>query len=248
MNRVKVMGIVNVTPDSFSDGGKYFKSSEACRRAENMIEEGADILDIGGESTRPGAEPVEWSEEWSRIKDVVLNLVGSGVPLSVDTYHPQTAQRAVDSGVKIINCVKKEPLEQMLGILRKNKDVLLISDASYWGISPFVSVDTRRIDALYEFKGRIWLDPMIGFSTTREEDLSLIRHLPHIAKHAPTIVGASRKRIVKKLTGQKVTGKNLGGNLAIAAWCALNGASAVRVHDVEETVQMLKVIGAIETV
>ena len=118
MNRIKVMGIVNVTPDSFSDGGKYFKSSEACRRAENMIEEGADILDIGGESTRPGAEPVEWSEEWSRIKDVVLNLVDSGVPLSVDTYHPQTAQRAVEAGVKIINCVKKEPLLLNRGSLK----------------------------------------------------------------------------------------------------------------------------------
>lgn len=245
MNDVKVMGIVNVTPDSFSDAGKYFRPSEALRRAGNMIEEGADIIDIGGESTRPGAEAVEWTEEWRRIEEVVKALAEGPVRVSVDTYHPETAVRAVDAGAKIVNCVKRGSVPAMLKILDSYDDVSLVADAAYWGLSPFQEEDPFLLDALAAYAGRVWLDPMIGFSTTREEDLALIRHVPRLTAHAPVLVGASRKRIVKKLTGEKLTGKNLGGNLGIAAWCAVNGASAVRVHDVAETVQMLKVIGCI---
>ena len=283
----RVMGIVNVTPDSFSDGGKYFRPEEAVRRALNLIDEGADIIDIGAESTRPGSVPISWEEEWSRLEPVLKGLsprcpsrrkglspqsvsvqsdlddranllqkdnsaknkdkisvitggsvptseVSEGsVPISVDTYHPETARLAVESGASIINCVYPEPVEEMLEILRENPNVELVMPVSAFGM------------AGEDLLSRIYIDPMIGFGTTREEDLELLRSVPELAKKARVLVGASRKRLVKKLTGEKVTGKNLGGNLGIAVWAAMNGASVVRVHDVRETFQALKVIGAI---
>ena len=283
----RVMGIVNVTPDSFSDGGKYFRPEEAVRRALNLIDEGADIIDIGAESTRPGSVPISWEEEWSRLEPVLKGLsprypprrkglspqsvsvqsdlddranllqkdnsaknkdkfsvitegsvptseVSEGsVPISVDTYHPETARLAVESGASIINCVYPEPIGEMLEILRENPNVELVMPVSAFGM------------AGEDLLSRIYIDPMIGFGTTREEDLELLRSVPELAKKARVLVGASRKRLVKKLTGEKVTGKNLGGNLGIAVWAAMNGATVVRVHDVRETFQALKVIGAI---
>ena len=117
----KVMGIVNVTPDSFSDGGQFFKPEEAIRRAKNLIAEGADIIDLGGESTRPGATPISWDEEWSRLEPVLCGL-SSLIPLpssliSVDTYHPETAVKAIVAGAHIINCVYAEPIPEMLKLL-----------------------------------------------------------------------------------------------------------------------------------
>ena len=288
----RVMGIVNVTPDSFSDGGKYFRPEEAVRRTLNLIDEGADIIDIGAESTRPGSVPISWEEEWSRLEPVLKGLspwcpsrrkglspqsvsvqsdhddkadllqkdnsaknkdkisvitegsvpispVSEGsVPISVDTYHPETARLAVESGASIINCVYPEPIGEMLEILRENPNVELVMPASAWEMR-----DERW--GMGDLASRIYIDPMIGFGTTREEDLELLRSVPELAKKARVLVGASRKRLVKKLTGEKVTGKNLGGNLGIAVWAAMNGASVVRVHDVRETFQALKVIGAI---
>ena len=237
-----VMGIVNVTPDSFSDGGKYCRPEEAVRRVKNLISEGADMIDIGAESTRPGSVPISWEEEWSRLEPVLQGLspresigFAGSVPISVDTYHPETARLAVTYGARIINCVYPEPIEEMSGILTENPQIELVVPASAWGLSP-------RLQGL---SPRIYIDPMIGFGTTREEDLELLRSVPELAKKARVLVGASRKRLVKKLTGEKVTGKNLGGNLGIAVWAAMNGASAVRVHDVRETVQALRVIGTI---
>jgi dihydropteroate synthase len=267
----RVMGIVNVTPDSFSHGGKYFRPEEAVRRALNLIDDGADIIDIGAESTRPGSVPISWEEEWSRLepvlkglsprsapvqadangresslqkenstskKDKVSVITEGSVPISVDTYHPETARLAVEAGASIINCVYPEPIGEMLEILRENPNVELVMPASAWGMR-----DERWEKG--DLASRIYIDPMIGFGTTREEDLELLRSVPELAKKARVLVGASRKRLVKKLTGEKVTGKNLGGNLGIAVWAAMNGASVVRVHDVRETFQALKVIGAI---
>ena len=145
---------------------------------------------------------------------------------------------AVESGASIINCVYPEPVEEMLEILRENPNVELVMPASAWGMG-----DERW--EMGDLASRIYIDPMIGFGTTREEDLELLRSVPELAKKARVLVGASRKRLVKKLTGEKVTGKNLGGNLGIAVWAAMNGATVVRVHDVRETFQALKVIGAI---
>ena len=232
--KCKVMGIVNVTPDSFSDGGRYFRPEEAIRRVRNIVAEGADIIDLGGESTRPGATPLGWEEEWRRLEPVISAVAGGTVPVSVDTYHPETAERAVALGARIINCVFAEPVPAMFDICAKSGAELVIPATSL-GTVPGEGGTVP-----------IYLDPMIGFGTTREEDLALLQAVPELAKKGRVLVGASRKRIVKKLTGEKVTGKNVGGNLAIAIWCAQHGASVVRVHDVRETVQALRVMEALE--
>lgn len=240
----KVMGIVNVTPDSFSDGGKFNTPEEAIRRAKNLVEEGADIIDIGGESTRPGATPISWEEEWARIQPVLRGLsplVAGAVPISVDTYHPETAERAVRLGATIINCVYAESIPDMLGILERNPDVELVVPSSV-----LVSQLQTSNFKLQAFFSRLYLDPMIGFGTTREEDLEILQTIPELAKKGRVLIGASRKRIVKRLTGEKVPGKDLAGNLTIALWAAMNGASVVRVHDVRETVQALKVLAALK--
>ena len=231
---VKVMGIVNVTPDSFSDGGQFYRPDQAIARAMNMVEDGADIIDLGGESTRPGATPLGWEEEWTRLSPVIRSLAKKiSVPLSVDTYHPETAERAVAEGVAIVNCVYPEPISRMAEICASSGATLVMPAQCHETLSEKLS----GLD--------FYLDPMIGFGTTREEDVELLRSVPSLAKKGPVLVGASRKRIVKKVTGEKVTGKNLGGNLGIAIWCALNGASAIRVHDVKETVQALRVVSVL---
>ena len=244
----QVMGIVNVTPDSFSDGGQYFSPEEAIRRARNLIGEGAAIIDFGAESTRPGATPLAWAEEWARLEPVLEGFFSGSAgrrpqraantpppAVSIDTYHPETARRSIGLGATILNCVYAEPIPAMLALLREFPQTELVMPSRCW--------DQVADDAA--LRSRIYLDPMIGFGTTREEDLALLRAIPDLAKKGRVLVGASRKRIVKKLTGEKVTGKNLGGNLGIAVWCALNGAAVVRVHDVRETVQAIKVMETI---
>ena len=233
----KVMGIVNVTPDSVSDGGQFFRPEEAIRRAKNLIADGADIIDLGGESTRPGATPIGWEEEWVRIEPVLAGLMSSvsrlkSFKISVDTYHPETAERAIRAGADIINCVYPEPVAEMLKLLEGNEVELVVP----YRIG---DEDFRRETEDARIAGRLYLDPMIGFGTTREEDIELLRSVPELAKRGRVLIGASRKRIVKKLVGEK---KSIGGNVAIAVWAAMNGASVVRVHDVKETVQALKVI------
>ena len=236
----QIMGIVNVTPDSFSDGGKYFSPEEAVRRAHNLLREGADMIDFGAESTRPGATPLSWEQEWSRLEPVLERFFASPVRgpqpiVSIDTYHPETARRAIGMGAAIANCVYPEPVPDMIALVREFPQAQLVMPAKCRSL----------VDGDPELMSRIYLDPMIGFGTTREEDLELLRSVPELAKKARVLIGASRKRIVKKLTGEKVTGKNLGGNLGIAVWCAMHGASAVRVHDVRETYQAIKVVGTI---
>ena len=250
----KVMGIVNVTPDSFSDGGQFFKPEEAIRRAMNLIADGADIIDLGGESTRPGATPIGWEEEWARIEPVLADLAGARRPrpmdgdglgerasrplISVDTYHPETAERAIKAGANIINCVYAEPIPEMTRVIHDAaRDVELVVPYRLGG------EDFRLETEDASLVGRLYLDPMIGFGTTREEDIELLRSIPDLAKRGRVLIGASRKRIVKKLVGEKsAVGKNIGGNVAIAVWAAMQGASVVRVHDVKETVQALRVM------
>ena len=242
----KVMGIINVTPDSFSDGGKFNTPEEAIRRAKNLIEEGAAIIDIGGESTRPGATPISWEEEWARIEPVLKGLNSRlstfDFQLSVDTYHPETAERAVRLGATIVNCVYAEPIPEMCRIIAAAAPETEL-------VLPAKVVDSQLAtlkSQLASLSSRLYLDPMIGFGTTREEDLEILRTIPELAKKGRVLIGASRKRIVKRLTGEKVPGKDLAGNLTIALWAAMNGADVVRVHDVREAVQALKVLAALK--
>lgn len=230
----RVMAVVNVTPDSFSDGGMYNKPEEAVRRVKNAFAEGAAVVDLGGESTRPGATPLSWEEEWSRLEPVFKALGSDVGPLSVDTYHPETAERAVAAGAAIVNCVYPEPAAAMRLLAEKTGCGLIL---------PVAGTDLATC-APQDGKVRTLVDPEIGFGTTREEDLARLGDLPRLAARAAVCVGVSRKRIIKRLTGERVTGKNLGGCVGAAVWCALKGASVVRVHDVVETVQALAVVRA----
>ena len=223
--RCRVMGILNATPDSFSDGGRFADPAAAIRRAAAMVADGADIIDVGGESTRPGSTPLSWEEEWRRVEPVLRGLspiVAGSVPISIDTYHPETAERAVALGATIVNCVYPEPILDMLQICAKNGAELVIPSKSLGSVP-------------------IYLDPMIGFGTTREEDLALLRSVPELAKKGRVLVGASRKRIVRTLARETSTASLLGGDIAIALWGMENGASIVRVHDVKEVAQALRV-------
>ena len=242
LNRTRVMAIVNVTPDSFSDGGRYFKPEEAAARAHNCLDEGADIIDLGGESTRPGATPLVWQDEWKRLEPVldILAKDRRKYPISIDTYHPETAEKALEAGAAIINCVYSEPVPEMAALARKTGCGLVI---------PF-RPDQRTenladLENLGNLENQVLIDPMIGFDTTREEDMALMGSIRRMAQIAPVLVGVSRKRLIKRLTGEKCRGKNLGGSVGAAVWCAMAGASVVRVHDVRETVQALAVANAL---
>ncbi|MGN0845985.1 MAG: dihydropteroate synthase [Kiritimatiellia bacterium] len=247
LSRTLVMGIVNVTPDSFSDGGLYYKPGEAVARARNCVNEGADVIDLGGESTRPGANPISWQLEWSRLEPVMRILARElpQTPLSVDTYHPETAARALDLGAAIVNCVYPDPVPQMLALAVRTGCGLVVPCRT--------EADFARIRAQFQEASpdapapmdQLLIDPEIGFGTTREEDLALLGSLRRLAALAPVCVGVSRKRLIKKLTGGKTTGKNLGGCVGAALWCAMCGAAVVRVHDVLETRQALDVAGAL---
>ena len=227
----RVMGIINVTPDSFSDGGLFLSPEAAIRRGLEMSAAGAAFLDIGGESTRPGAVPIDWEEEWRRIRPVVEGLREAPCVLSVDTYHPETAERAVAAGANLINCVYPESVPAMLEILRRSpEDVELVVPASCLGKVVFASD-----------LGRVYLDPMVGFGTTRDDDLALLASVSALAEKGRVLVGASRKRIVRTLAGESGTDTLLGGDIAVALWAAANGASVVRVHDVREVAQALRV-------
>lgn len=238
LSRTRVMGIVNVTPDSFSDGGLYYKPGEAVARARNCVLEGADIVDLGGESTRPDAHPISWQLEWSRVEPVLRILARElpKTPISIDTYHPETAERALGLGAAIVNCVHADAVPAMLRLAQQTRCGLIVpcrseTDFAALGVAPLVSPDATQV----------LIDPEIGFGTTREEDLALLGALRRLARTAPVCVGVSRKRLVKKLTGERMTGKNLGGSVGAAVWCAMSGASVVRVHDVKETRQAIDV-------
>jgi len=241
LSRTRVMGVVNVTPDSFSDGGRYYAPEEAVRRVRNCVAEGADLVDLGGESTRPGATPLAWEDEWRRLEPVLAALSNLTVPISIDTYHPETAARALEAGASVINCVYRDAIPAMLALSATTSCGLILPCRSAAEFDAFLCPSPKTQDQDPSPKTNLLIDPEIGFGTTREEDLALLGGLRRLAEIAPVCVGVSRKRLVKKLTGEKETGKNLGGNLGAAVWCAMCGASVVRVHDVKETRQALDV-------
>jgi dihydropteroate synthase len=252
-----VMGILNVTPDSFSDGG--LSDAAAAPRALAMLEAGADIIDVGGESTRPGAAPVDERAEIARIVPVIAALrAASDAPISVDTMKPVVAHAAMSAGASIWNDVaalrapgaletaaalgRPVVLMHMLGEPRTMQD-----DPRYEDVVAEVIAFLRERVAAAEAVGitDIWVDPGIGFGKTLEHNLALLDAVERIAAETgrPVLIGASRKRFIQGLDPRaKDAGRDrLGGSVAAALIAAQNGAAAVRVHDVAETVQALKV-------
>ena len=244
------MGIVNVTPDSFSDGVRCLRTEAAVSRARVLAREGADMLDLGAESTRPGATPISWQAEWARLEPVLRILAREQptMPISIDTYHPETAERALCGGATILNCVYAKSVPAMIELAQKTRCGLvlpasiLLDDRQPIANTPPPSPLHSSLSTLHS---QLVIDPMIGFGTTREEDVALLGGIRRLAQKAPVLVGVSRKRVIGALTGAEDPMDRLGGSVGAAVWCAMNGASVLRVHDVKETRQALQVAEAL---
>jgi len=257
----RVMGIVNVTPDSFSDGGRHDDRRAAVAHCERLVAEGADILDIGGESTRPGAPRVDAEEEWTRIAPVLAAAVTLGVPVSVDTYKPEVMRRALDAGADIINDVQALQLPGALAAVAvSGAGVCLMhmrgEPASMMDLAAYGDVVTevgdflaRRAAAVLDVgvaRDCIALDPGYGFAKTAEHNLRLLAGQQRLTELGyPLLVGWSRKRTLGDITGRPVD-QRLPASLAAALRAVSAGASVIRVHDVAATVDALKVWVAVD--
>jgi dihydropteroate synthase len=229
--KTAVMGILNMTPDSFSDGGDCFDIQSAVDHALFMKRSGADIIDVGGESTRPGAAEIDCETEWNRIGDAVSLLANKyNLKVSVDTRHPETAERALKAGAKIINCVESSKALQMCNI---------VNTFGYYSVEiilPIESIETLEENGWPIAAERIYFDPMIGFgSETPNDDIKKLLHAVEVAKKYRVLVGVSRKRFIRFLSGVDSPKDTKKANVEAALWCARNGIQAVRVHDVRET-------------
>jgi dihydropteroate synthase len=262
LNRPHVMGIVNVTPDSFSDGGKYTSTNLAVGHALMLIAEGADILDIGGESTRPGAAIVGLDEELERVIPVIEVLKKTcNIPISIDTYKPEVMRQAIAAGADIVNDVRALQEPNALAIVaQSNVGVCLMH---MQGTPQTMQLEPHYVDVVGEVKqflmdrmdvaiasgiskNRILLDPGFGFGKTRAHNIALIQHLEQLnAVGQPLLVGLSRKSVLGAIAGGD-EGQRLYASVAASVISAMKGAKVLRVHDVKATVDALKVVTAIQ--
>jgi dihydropteroate synthase len=262
--RTYVMGVVNVTPDSFSDGGRHLEPAAAVRHATALVEAGADLLDIGGESTRPGAAVVPVEEELDRVLPVIETLANvSDAPLSVDTRKAEVARAALQAGAVLVNDVSGLRHDPALAkVVAEHGAALAVMHIQ--GTPETMQVDPRYDDVVAEVieglaasidrataagvaRERIWVDPGIGFGKTVGHNLVLLRHLAELrVLGAPILLGTSRKRFLGALAGGRPPERRLAGTLgSVAAVAALHGADVVRVHDVAEVKDALAVADAI---
>jgi dihydropteroate synthase len=256
----QVMGVLNVTPDSFSDGGRHLDPAVAVERALAMVAEGAAIVDVGGESTRPGAEAVDVEEEIRRVVPVIEALAPRiGVPISVDTSKPAVIRAATRAGARLVNDVRGLRLPGALEAAAESGAAVCLMHMQ--GEPGRMQLDPRYVDVVAEVREflaarlaacraagipreRICVDPGIGFGKSPAHNLALLRHLGELAEPGiPVLVGVSRKSLVGMITGRP-TGERLAGSVAFAALAVAGGASIVRAHDVAATVDAVKVAHA----
>ncbi len=261
------MGIVNVTPDSFSDGGKYNAADAAILHALKLVEEGADILDIGGESTRPNATPVGLQDELNRVIPVIEVLSKQvNIPISIDTYKPQVMQAAIAAGASMVNDVRALQETGALEVVaNSNVGVCLMH---MQGTPQTMQDNPHYIDVVNDVKAFladrlrasinagvgaecILLDPGFGFGKTRAHNIALIQQLESLAELGrPLLVGLSRKSVLGQISTGQVTGNDVDARLyasiAASVIAAQKGAKILRVHDVKETVEALKIVTAIQ--
>ncbi len=258
---MKLMGVVNVTPDSFSDGGLFLDAEAAIAHGEELAREGADILDVGGESTRPGAEAVGVEEERERTEPVVRALAGAGRKVSIDTSKLAVAEAALDAGAAIVNDVTALRGDHRIAELVAERGAGLVlmhmqGDPGTMQLEPsyddvvddvkaFLAERTEAAVAAGVPEERIWLDPGIGFGKTLDHNLELLRRLGELRELGrPLVVGTSRKSFIGKIDGSEV-GDRLGGTIASSVLAAERGAEVLRVHDVAACRQALAVAAAI---
>lgn len=256
-----VMGILNATPDSFSDGGKFRTPKDAIAQAEFMIKNGVDLIDIGGESTRPGAEPVSLQEELDRVMPVIESLRDCGVPLSIDTYKAQTMRQALSAGVDCVNDIwalrQEGSIEAVLEssqcgivLMHMQRDPLTMQfNPKYCDVVAEVMQFLQERASLLLSKGvdqsRIAIDPGFGFGKSLEHNLEMLNKFVSFSSLGyPVLAGISRKSMIGKVTG-KDTNERVAPSIAAAIMAADRGARIVRVHDVPETVDALKLWEAV---
>ena len=256
-----VMGILNATPDSFSDGGKFRTPKDAIAQAELMIKNGVDLIDIGGESTRPGAEPVSLQEELDRVLPVIESLRDCGIPLSIDTYKAQTMRQALSAGVDCVNDIwalrQEGSIEAVLEssecgivLMHMQRDPLTMQfNPEYRDVVAEVLQFLQQRAALLLSRGvdqsRIAIDPGFGFGKSLEHNLEMLNQFASFSSLGyPVLAGISRKSMIGKVTG-KDTHERVAPSIAAAIMAADRGARIVRVHDVPETVDALKLWEAV---
>ncbi|WP_310565077.1 dihydropteroate synthase [Hydrogenophaga sp.] len=265
LSRPQVMGIVNVTPDSFSDGGQHASSTAALRHCEQLLKAGADILDIGGESTRPGSPAVTLDEELARVLPVVRGAVGLGVPVSVDTYKPEVMRAVLDLGADIVNDVwalrRGDALQAVAAhpgcgvcLMHMHRDPQTMQAAPMDGdvlvpVRDFLQARAQALRALGVGADRITLDPGIGFGKTVAQNFSLLTRQSELLDLGyPLLAGWSRKSSLGAVTGRERPADRLAASVAAALLAVDRGARVVRVHDVRDTVDALKVWRAVAAV
>jgi len=253
-----IMGIVNVTPDSFSDGGLHGSPGDAVRHAAALLEEGADLVDIGGESTRPGAEPVAIDEELRRVLPVIRELKAAhpDAIVSVDTRRADVAEQALEAGATWVNDVSGGADPRMAAVVAaagagwvlmhmRGQPASMQRDTHYddllGEVIASLQASVRAATTAGVPRQRLWVDPGIGFGKAPADNPSLVRGVPRIAEATglPVLVGASRKRFVGELTGVAAAADRVHGSVGVALAAALHGAHALRVHDVAVTRQAL---------
>lgn len=259
-----IMGVLNVTPDSFSDGGYFLETEKACARAREMIEQGVDIIDVGGESTKPGAKPISSEEELQRVLPIIKHIRNiSDICISIDTYKAEVMEAAAGAGVSLINdiCALKSA-ESMAAAAKLNLPVCLMhmrgmpesmqNNPMYDNdvVDEIDSFFTQRIAACLAAgisREQLILDPGFGFGKSVSHNLSIVKKLSEFQHHQlPLLLGASRKSTIGAVLQKPVDGRLI-GSLATAIFAALQGVSIIRTHDVDETNQALQMVDAIVT-
>ena len=257
-----VMGVLNVTPDSFSDGGQFFDAEKAVERGLRMAADGAVIIDVGGESTRPGSASVSDDEQIERVAPVIKALRKKiDVPISIDTYKLEVAKAALGAGAGMINDITALSDERMAELAAKHDVPVVLMHIQ--GTPATMQIEPRYEDVVGEVlqflleragraedagidKKKIFIDPGIGFGKTLEHNLLLLRNIDKfVATNYRVLVGTSRKSFIGKLTGKEKPGERIFGTAATVALCAVSGVSIVRVHDVAEMVDVVKITNAI---
>ena len=263
LQRTVVMGILNVTPDSFYDGGRYARAEAAVQRALQMVQDGADIVDIGGESTRPGSQPVPEEEELRRVLPVIEAVRGQvDVPISIDTTKSRVAERALQAGACMVNDISGLGFDpRMAEVVARHGALCCVmhiqgtpqtmqQNPQYEDVVRDISRYFEERLALAERAGipreNIWLDPGIGFGKTVEHNLEILRRLREFTAFGlPILIGTSRKSFIGKILGDLPPEERLEGTAATVAIAIMNGANAVRVHDVREMVRVARMTDAV---
>jgi dihydropteroate synthase len=257
-----IMGILNVTPDSFSDGGRFIDVETAVAHAKQMVLDGADIIDIGGESSRPGSAPLSEHDELKRVLPVICRLLDElSVPLSIDTYKPQVADTCLKEGVHLLNDITGLTNPEMVKVAAQYNVPVVMMHMK--GTPKTMQENPTYQDVIEELKTffqqqittaqragikQVIIDPGIGFGKTLQHNLEILRHLSSFKSlRCPLLLGPSRKSFIGMLTGAAVT-ERFGGTLAAVSVAVLNGANIVRVHDVKECKQAVQILDALRGV